>query len=60
MKLKSFFFLLVAMINDVVNKNFDVFLKELMPGIENALASVFQQTGNAIVGSFPYNQLFPH
>ncbi|XP_050309870.1 circadian clock-controlled protein daywake-like [Anthonomus grandis grandis] len=50
---------LLAMINDVVNRNLDVFLKELMPVIEKALASVFQNTGNVIVGSFPFSQLFP-
>ncbi|KAL1490576.1 hypothetical protein ABEB36_013246 [Hypothenemus hampei] len=50
---------LLAMINDVVNRNFDVFLHELMPVIERALAITFQQTGNAIVDSYPYNVLFP-
>lgn len=51
--------ILVSMINDVVNRNLDVFLKELMPVIEKALASVFQETGNAIVNSYPYDELFP-
>ena len=51
---------LLSMINDVVNRNLDVFLKELMPVIEKALAGVFKDTGNAIVGSYPYDLLFPH
>ncbi|CAH1176098.1 unnamed protein product [Phaedon cochleariae] len=50
---------LLGMINDVVNKNFDMFLKELMPIIEKSLASVFKDTANAITQSFTYNQLFP-
>ncbi|KAG5880990.1 hypothetical protein JTB14_018000 [Gonioctena quinquepunctata] len=51
---------LLGMINDVVNKNFDLFLKELMPIIEKSLASVFKDTANAIVQSYSYKQLFPH
>ncbi|KAJ8956819.1 hypothetical protein NQ318_014233 [Aromia moschata] len=51
--------ILLEMINDVVNKNFHLFLKELMPIIENALSSVFLETANAIVESFTYGQLFP-
>ncbi|XP_023025365.2 circadian clock-controlled protein daywake [Leptinotarsa decemlineata] len=51
---------LLGMINDVVNKNFDMFLKELMPIIERSLASEFKNTANAVVESFTYKQLFPH
>lgn len=50
----------VGMVNDVVNRSFDVFLKELMPVIEKALSKVFMDTANAIVESFTYKQLFPH
>ncbi|CAG9768268.1 unnamed protein product [Ceutorhynchus assimilis] len=50
---------LLSMLNDVVNRNFKVFLSELMPVIEKSLASVFQNTGNAIVEAFPFDQLFP-
>ncbi|CAH1110149.1 unnamed protein product [Psylliodes chrysocephalus] len=50
---------LLGMINDVVNKNFDMFIKELMPIIEKALAAVFKEAANAIVESYTYEQLFP-
>ncbi|ENN77412.1 uncharacterized protein LOC109537270 [Dendroctonus ponderosae] len=50
---------LLSMINDVVNRNLDIFLKELMPVIEKALSSVFMEAGNAIVNSYPYDELFP-
>lgn len=49
----------MTVINDIVNKNLDNFLKELMPAIEKALASTFLEIGNDIVGSFTFNQLFP-
>ncbi|VEN64687.1 unnamed protein product [Callosobruchus maculatus] len=52
--------ILLGMINDVVNKNFDAFVKELMPVIEKGLACKFKETANAIVESFTYKQLFPH
>lgn len=47
-------------INDTINKNLDMYLKELMPVIEKALASNFLKIGNNIVESFTYAQLFPH
>ncbi|XP_056633372.1 uncharacterized protein LOC130442972 [Diorhabda sublineata] len=50
---------LLGMINDVVNKNFDMFIKELMPIIQKSLAAVFKETANAIVENFTYEQLFP-
>lgn len=56
-KIPNFF--LVAMINDVVNKSWDVFIKELLPIIEKALSNVFMETGNAIVDAYPFDVLFP-
>ncbi|XP_060517815.1 circadian clock-controlled protein daywake-like [Cylas formicarius] len=50
---------LLAMINDVVNKNLDLFLKELMPIIQKSLEGVVMNTGNAITDAFSYKQLFP-
>ncbi|CAG9859246.1 unnamed protein product [Phyllotreta striolata] len=50
---------LLGMINDVVNKNFDMFLRELMPIIEKSLSAVFKEAANAIVESYTYDQLFP-
>lgn len=46
-------------INDTINKNLDMYLKELMPVIEKALASTFLKIGNSIVESYTYDQLFP-
>lgn len=46
-------------INDTINKNLDMYLKELMPVIEKALASTFLKIGNSIVEAFTYEQLFP-
>ncbi|CAG9829516.1 unnamed protein product [Diabrotica balteata] len=50
---------LLGMINDVVNKNFDMLLKELLPIIQRQLAAVFKEAANAIVERFTYEQLFP-
>lgn len=47
-------------INDTINKNLDMYLKELLPVIEKALGNTFLKIGNSIVESFTYKQLFPH
>lgn len=49
----------VAVISDVVNKNFQLFLKELMPILERSLARKFMDVGNSIVKPFTCTQLFP-
>jgi hypothetical protein len=49
----------VGVINDIVNKNLESFLKELMPVIEKALSAMFLEVGNDVVGAFTLNQLFP-
>lgn len=56
----TLFFISVNMVNDVANKNLDLFIKEFMPVIKKALASSFLATANAIVSRFTYNQLFPN
>ncbi|XP_050498427.1 circadian clock-controlled protein daywake-like [Diabrotica virgifera virgifera] len=50
---------LLGMVNDVVNKNFDMFLRELLPIIQRQLGVVFKEAANAIVERFAYEQLFP-
>lgn len=47
------------MVNDVVNKNLDMFIKELMPTIDKALQKKFLEVGNSIVEPFTLDQLFP-
>lgn len=49
----------VGVINDIVNKNLESFLKELMPVVEKALSAMFLEVGNDVVGAFTLNQLFP-
>ncbi|GLV39161.1 uncharacterized protein CBL_06212 [Carabus blaptoides fortunei] len=46
-------------VNDTINKNFDAFLKELLPVIERSLASVFLKIANSIVSPYTFAQLFP-
>ncbi|KAF5296798.1 hypothetical protein FQA39_LY12316 [Lamprigera yunnana] len=48
------------MINDVINKNFDAFLLELMPVIERSLTAAFLEIANAIVAPYTFKQLYPH
>lgn len=45
--------------NDVANKNLEMFAKELMPGIQKALSDIFLNIGNDIVKDFTFDQLFP-
>ncbi|RZC39114.1 JHBP domain containing protein [Asbolus verrucosus] len=51
--------LLLGVLNDVINKNLDAFLKELMPIVEKALAAKFLEIANDIVAPFTFDQLFP-
>lgn len=46
-------------VNDTINKNFDAFLKELLPVIERSLAAVFLKISNSIVSPYTFDQLFP-
>lgn len=52
--------LLVGVINDIINKNLDVFMKEMLPVIEKALAAEILLIANKIVEPFTFKQLFPH
>ncbi|XP_045470422.1 uncharacterized protein LOC123677769 [Harmonia axyridis] len=50
---------LLSFINDVVNKNLEMFLKELMPIVEKGLSRKFMEVGNNIIQPFTCSQLFP-
>ncbi|KAK2576594.1 hypothetical protein KPH14_005264 [Odynerus spinipes] len=46
-------------INSAINSNFNAFLRELQPLIEQALSDAFREIANSIVNQFTYDQLFP-
>ncbi|XP_017780980.1 PREDICTED: uncharacterized protein LOC108565842 [Nicrophorus vespilloides] len=46
-------------INDIINKNLSVFVKEILPFIEKALAKNLITTGNQIIEPYTIEQLFP-
>ncbi|XP_066598660.1 protein takeout [Prorops nasuta] len=46
-------------INSAINSNFDTFIRELQPLVENVLSDAFLEIANSIVGQFTYQQLFP-
>jgi len=46
-------------INDVINQNFDVLSKDIVPLIEKALQRHFKKIANKISSRFTYGQLFP-
>ncbi|XP_063934870.1 protein takeout-like [Zophobas morio] len=50
---------ILGLMNDVINKNLDAFLQELMPVIDKALGHTFLQIANDIVSRWTLNQLFP-
>jgi hypothetical protein len=46
-------------VSRVINENFDVLSKDLIPLIENSLSRIFKKTANKILERFTLNQLFP-
>lgn len=46
-------------INDVINNNFDVLSKDIVPLVEKALQKTFKKIGNKIASRYTYSQLFP-
>lgn len=46
-------------VNETINRNFDVLSKEIIPLIERALSKHFKKVGNKILGSYPESVLFP-
>ncbi|XP_044750396.1 uncharacterized protein LOC123310800 [Coccinella septempunctata] len=50
---------LLSFISEVVNRNLQMFLKELMPILEKGLARKFMEVGNNVVEQFTCRQLVP-
>ncbi|CAK9807226.1 Circadian clock-controlled protein daywake [Anthophora plagiata] len=46
-------------INMAINNNFDAFIKELAPSLENAISNTFTNIANSILSLYTYNALFP-
>uniref|UniRef100_A0A336MQ15 CSON002427 protein n=1 Tax=Culicoides sonorensis TaxID=179676 RepID=A0A336MQ15_CULSO len=46
-------------INETINRNFDILSKEIIPLIERALSKYFKKVGNKILGTYPESVLFP-
>lgn len=46
-------------INETINRNFDILSKEIIPLIERALSKHFKKVGNKILSSYPESVLFP-
>lgn len=45
--------------NRVVNENSEIFLAELVPGLETSLASIFTDIVNEILKETTYEEMFP-
>ncbi|XP_077289407.1 uncharacterized protein LOC143913463 [Arctopsyche grandis] len=48
-----------AVINNVINENFDLLSKEFIPPLEKELSRLMLRLANNIVSQFTYKQLFP-
>lgn len=46
-------------VNETINRNFDVLATEIIPLIEKALSKHFKKVGNKIMGRYPEEVLFP-
>ncbi|XP_047097006.1 protein takeout-like [Schistocerca piceifrons] len=44
--------------NNFINENWDVILKELKPGISDVLGAIFQDISNRIFSKVPYDKIF--
>ena len=45
--------------NQFINENSEMFLKEIVPGLEKNLAEIFTKTANEIVATASLDELFP-
>lgn len=45
--------------NQFINENSELFLSEIIPGLENNLAEIFTSTANDIVANASYDEMFP-
>lgn len=51
--------LLGDIVNETINQNFDLFIKDIIPLIEKSLGKKFRKVGNKIVERYSEKQLFP-
>lgn len=45
--------------NQFINENSELFLSEILPGLENNLAAIFTSTANEVVAKASYDEMFP-
>lgn len=45
--------------NQIINENSELFLGEIIPGLEKNLAEIFQKTANEIVETASFDEMFP-
>lgn len=45
--------------NQFINDNSELFLSEILPGLENNLAAIFTSTANEVVEKASYDEMFP-
>jgi hypothetical protein len=45
--------------NQFINENGELFLGEIIPGLENNLAEIFTKTANEIVATASFDEMFP-
>lgn len=46
--------------NQFINENSDLFLTEIIPGLEKNLAEIFTKTANEIVENASFDEMFPN
>lgn len=46
--------------NQFINENSELFLAEIIPGLEKNLAEIFTKTANEIVDSASFDEMFPN
>lgn len=45
--------------NQFINENSEMFLSEIIPGLEKNLAEIFTKTANEIVSTASFDEMFP-
>ena len=46
--------------NQFINENSELFLGEILPGLERNLAEIFTKTANEVVETASYDEMFPN
>lgn len=45
--------------NKIINDNYELFLSELVPGLEVSLGTIFSDIVNGVLKNATYNEMFP-